>query len=182
MGDRAKTRFILLGVLFHGPCSGYDIKKTLDRSIAHFWLISYGQIYPILKDLVRDGLASMTTEVQTGKPNRNVYALTARGEEVFLEWLEEPADFKGPSDETLAKLFFGAFGNIDDQIRNIRRYREFVDQEVQELKEIERQFIQPSHGSPHSAFWQMTLRNGLLKAKGLIQWCDETLDHLRTMK
>ncbi|MGH9601902.1 MAG: PadR family transcriptional regulator, partial [Terriglobales bacterium] len=45
------TRFALLGLLSLGPQSGYDLKKRMEQSIAHFWSESYGQIYPTLRRL-----------------------------------------------------------------------------------------------------------------------------------
>jgi hypothetical protein len=46
-GGRATTsRYALLGMLSLGPGSGYDLKKRIEGSLAHFWSESYGQIYP----------------------------------------------------------------------------------------------------------------------------------------
>ncbi|HEY1421381.1 MAG TPA: PadR family transcriptional regulator, partial [Candidatus Dormibacteraeota bacterium] len=50
------TSYVLLGMLANGPQSGYDIKQLADISTRHFWAISYGQIYPELKRLVKAGL------------------------------------------------------------------------------------------------------------------------------
>ena len=53
---RASTsRFAILGVLSLGAMSGYDVKKLIERSIAHFWNESYGQIYPSLNRLAAEG-------------------------------------------------------------------------------------------------------------------------------
>src|SRR5215210_891064 len=42
---------VVLGLLRHGPRSGYDIKVAVDGSTRFFWAASYGQIYPELKRL-----------------------------------------------------------------------------------------------------------------------------------
>ena len=39
------------------PMSGYDIKKLVDAGLSHFWNENYGQIYPTLESLVKEGLA-----------------------------------------------------------------------------------------------------------------------------
>src|SRR5439155_265174 len=49
---RANTsRYAILGVLSRRAMSGYDVKKLIERSIAHFWNESHAQIYPILNPL-----------------------------------------------------------------------------------------------------------------------------------
>ena len=47
---------VILGLLAIGPRSGYEIKATVDRSTRYFWAASYGQIYPELRRLEREGL------------------------------------------------------------------------------------------------------------------------------
>src|SRR2546422_4002758 len=77
---RANTsRYAILGVLSRRPMSGYDVKKLIERSIAHFWSESYGQIYPILNRLAAEGLAERRRGKQPRKPERHVNSLTPNG-------------------------------------------------------------------------------------------------------
>src|SRR5256885_17054267 len=77
---RANTsRYAILGVLSRRAMSGYDVKKLIERSIAHFWNESYGQIYPILNRLAAEGLAERRRERQRGRAGRHVYSLTPQG-------------------------------------------------------------------------------------------------------
>ncbi|MDH3629255.1 MAG: PadR family transcriptional regulator, partial [Acidobacteriota bacterium] len=48
MPDRSSSRYAVLGILTLEPMSGYDIKKFIETSVAHFWRESYGNIYPLL--------------------------------------------------------------------------------------------------------------------------------------
>src|SRR2546428_10401874 len=85
---RANTsRYAILGVLSRRPMSGYDVKKLIDRSIAHFWSESYGQIYPILNRLAAEGLAERRRERQRGQPDRHLYSLTSQGRAELPPWL-----------------------------------------------------------------------------------------------
>src|SRR5260370_28739340 len=96
-GRRANTsRYAILGGLSLGPRSGYDVKKLIEASIAHFWSESYGQIYPILNRLAAEGLAARRREKQRGKPDRHVYSLTPRGREELQPWLRPPAPLGPP--------------------------------------------------------------------------------------
>src|SRR5262249_61796934 len=75
------TEYAVLGMLAMGPGSGYDLKKRIEGSVAHFWSESYGQIYPILSRLAAEGLIARRLERQKGKPDRHVYSITAAGPE-----------------------------------------------------------------------------------------------------
>ena len=66
--SKKKTRFALLGLLSWKPMSGYDIKKIVDIGLSHFWNENYGQIYPSLDALVKEGLAIKTVDKLSGKP------------------------------------------------------------------------------------------------------------------
>src|ERR1700737_1070592 len=50
------SSYALLGLLAIREMSGYDIKAFADDTLRHFWAISYGQIYPELRQLEELGL------------------------------------------------------------------------------------------------------------------------------
>ena len=41
---RSAVTPVVLGMLWHGPLSGYDIKRAVERSTASFGRASYGQL------------------------------------------------------------------------------------------------------------------------------------------
>ena len=53
-----KTKYAVLGLLAYAPLSGYDIRRIYAQSLGNFWSESYGHIYPILKRLKAEGLAT----------------------------------------------------------------------------------------------------------------------------
>jgi len=57
-----KTRFAVLGLLSIRPMSGYDLKQVIESSTRNFWSESYGQIYPVLRELTAGGLAIRIAE------------------------------------------------------------------------------------------------------------------------
>ena len=67
--------------------SGYDIKKLVDVGLSHFWNENYGQIYPTLDQLVKDGLATKRAERKSGKRQRFVYTITRKGQKAFRDWM-----------------------------------------------------------------------------------------------
>src|SRR5882762_1606394 len=112
------TEYAVLGMLALGPGSGYDLKKRIEGSIAHFWSESYGQIYPILARLAARRLVERRLERQKGKPDRYVYSITAEGRERLGAWLAEPARERGFRSELLLKLFFGRHRPVAESIRH----------------------------------------------------------------
>jgi PadR family transcriptional regulator, regulatory protein AphA len=89
-----KLEHRVLGLLCLKPHTGYDIKKYLDtegrfmRGAVHF-----SQLYPTLKNLVRDGLISFVEEQREGRPDAKIYTITLAGREYFLDWLRSPLEF-----------------------------------------------------------------------------------------
>ncbi len=102
-----KSKYAIMGILSMGPMSGYDIKKKFEQNLSYFWSESYGQIYPILKKLAQQGLATRTIERHEGKPDRHIYALTAKGQKELQDWMIQPVGRQIGRHEILLKLFFG---------------------------------------------------------------------------
>ena len=83
------TRYVLLGLLSQEPRTGYDIKTHLDQPWIDFWNESYGQIYPHLKALLRDGCATMAIDRsgEGGGAPKKIYTITEEGEEELVRWM-----------------------------------------------------------------------------------------------
>lgn len=89
MSASLDVKTLCLGVLSHGPASGYDIKKYFEQTFSHFYLAGYGSIYPALAELAAAGFVSCEAHSQTGRPDRKVYRLTDSGRHHFLDALAE---------------------------------------------------------------------------------------------
>src|SRR5690606_17032441 len=115
------TKYAILGLLTTDCRTGYQMKRLIDTSLNHFWKISYGQIYPTLKQLVEDGLANVQETTQDGKPDKKEYFLTEKGEDELLKWLESPLDqIPVPKNEVLLKLFFSRHQDNTKTIHYLR--------------------------------------------------------------
>jgi PadR family transcriptional regulator AphA len=96
---------VVLGLLAHGPRSGYDIKAAVDRSTRFFWAASYGQIYPELRRLEVEGLIE-GEDAPNGGRGRRVFTLTGAGRKALEAWLLGPDVTIEYRDESLLRLFF----------------------------------------------------------------------------
>ena len=87
----AVLEFAILGLLQDAPMHGYELRKRLNAVLGTFRAISYGSLYPALKDLLDRGLiaeagaADASAPVLSGRRAKIVYELTADGKERFAE-------------------------------------------------------------------------------------------------
>jgi DNA-binding PadR family transcriptional regulator len=175
-----KTRYALLGLLSITPMSGYDMKKFTDISLGYFWSENYGHIYPILKKLEKEGLIGKHTERTRGKPDRNVFRLTAKGEKELDAWLGLPAEKHPIRDEFLLKLFFG--GRIPRAAveEKLLKEREQIEAYLAELKALETRVSADYAGKEDLPYWLMTLDFGKAFAKMIRDWCGDCLVKLKS--
>jgi PadR family transcriptional regulator, regulatory protein AphA len=183
MAVKANTsRYAVLGVLGMGPMTGYDIKKVIEGSIAHFWSESYGQIYPILRRLAAEGLAEQRTERQRGKPDRLVYSLTANGREELRRWLAVPARAETFRSELLLKLFLGGAADGAASIRQVEHFRAHQRTLQQTYGELERKLRREMASHPELPYWLITLSFGQHRCAALLDWSDKTLKTLARLR
>ena len=181
MGKENKSKYAILGVLSQGPMSGYDIKKFIEVSISNFWSESYGQIYPILKQLTEEGLTNSHTEKQEGKPERYIYTLTDKGWDTLREWLAEPAEYAVGRIEILLKLFFGRHTAVSTNIEHVKQFRALQVALLHKYAEIEKHINAVCLDEAERLYSSMTLSYGRHESEALVAWCDETLALLNTM-
>jgi DNA-binding PadR family transcriptional regulator len=168
----------LLGLLTLGPMSGYDLGQLVRDSVGHIWSESYGQIYPNLKRLEAEGLVDRKTEKNAGKPDRNLYSITAKGHGNLIAWLRKDPQPEIPRNEMLLKLFFGAQVPASVLIpyveRMVETHRALLDKFTLTEREIARQ-----KQYPDTPYWKMTARFGQLEMEAHLVWAEETLQELR---
>jgi DNA-binding PadR family transcriptional regulator len=123
MASKRKTQFAILGLLTWKPMSGYDVKKAVDIGLSHFWSENYGQIYPTLDQLVKEGLATKKSKRQSGKRQRFVYTITRKGQKVFRDWIAEPTESPFVRNELMLKLFLSSRLPDSTSIRLIREHQ-----------------------------------------------------------
>jgi DNA-binding PadR family transcriptional regulator len=162
---------VILGLLSFGPRSGYEIKATVDRSTRFFWAASYGQIYPELNRLEREGLVK-SEDASNGARRRRVYELTAAGRTALVDWLFGRDVTIELRDESLLRLFFAdalpreqALGLLEGRRRGHEEYLAVL----RAIDDI------PGEDPP---FVDLVLRWGIAFNEWGAQWCSEQLERL----
>ncbi len=166
---------VILGLLAHKPFSGYDMKATVDRSTRFFWAGSYGQIYPELRRLEREGLIE-GEDAPNGGRTRRVYRLTAAGRDALREWLLGSATTIEYRDESLLRLFFAEALPREQALQLLAGRKHGHERYLEVLRAI---------GTPPETdptFDQLVLQWGIDFNEWGAKWCEQQLQRLRKQK
>jgi len=169
---RVPLRYFLLGLLAQEPMSGYDIKQFLKQL---GWLIgspSCGSLYPALRALLKDGLATVDTTQSKGKPLRKVYTLTAAGKQALHRWLGLPATSFTLKDFAMRLLLANHLAPAQ-VIHHLRQRRADV---ADHQEHIERAI--EVTGTTGSSGRRFALDYALALARAELAWLDGTLSAL----
>jgi PadR family transcriptional regulator, regulatory protein AphA len=179
--ELSATGKVILGMLSARPRSGYEIKQLVDSSARFFWAASYGQIYPELKKLEKQGLITGDDSSQGGR-QRTTFTLTADGKRAARRWITSPQEVLESRDEGLLKLFFA--GSIDEaRTPEIARQRakasrakaaqlRVIAEEVDAAGHPEGPEAKPDAGS------LMVLRYGIEASEWTAAWFERAADEL----
>lgn len=121
VAKRSVLQFAVLGLLHDGPLHGYELRKRLNGVLGTFRAISYGSLYPCLKEMLATGLITEDGPADAGAPAlsgrraRIVYKLTPEGKDRFQEWLGDA----GPEayEDELFGVHLAFFSRTDRDIR-----------------------------------------------------------------
>jgi PadR family transcriptional regulator, regulatory protein AphA len=163
---------VILGLLSISPRSGYEIKATVDRSTRFFWAASYGQIYPELRRLEREGFIE-GEDAPTGGRARRVYRLTMAGRAELEGWLLRDATITVElRDESLLRLFFADALPREQALLLLEGRKRGHEQFLEVLRAID---ARPGDDPP---FADLVLRWGIAFNEWGAQWCTEQLERL----
>ena len=174
----------VLGLLHDSPLHGYELRKRLSATLGVFRALSYGSLYPCLKQLVAKGWISEQVPTPSapgvaghplsGKRGRIVYQLTADGKEHFTQVLAD----SGPNtwEDGDFDVRFAFFSRLDAETR--LRILEGRRTRLQErLDGVRRSLVR---GRERWDDYTLELqRHGLESAEREVRWLDGLIDSER---
>lgn len=168
----------LLGLLTLGPQSGYDLRKTAEATLGAFWHEGFAQVYASLEVFEAQGLAEVvTSEAQSRR--RRVYALTARGRQVFQEWLERPVDGVDlRRHELLVKVFFGRLLAPEILAQHLEAYAIQQRRWRGSLEALASRLERDQADHADLPYWLATVDHGVALGRALEAWCEHTQQRL----
>ena len=149
----------ILGLLHDAPLHGYELRKRMTSVLGPFRAISYGSLYPALKDLVDRGLITeeahdgANAPAMSGKRARISSTLTADGKDHFERlvadagpdaWDDEAfaahmAFFGRTPAEARMRILLGRRSRMEERLASLRqsiaRGQERVDQYTLRMQE-----------------------------------------------
>lgn len=162
------TAWTILGFLSIHPRNGYQLRQAVQRSVGHFWGVSYGQLYPQLKVLRENGFIEPADD--------DSHQLTDRGRAALDRWLATPPAPAQRRDEGMVKLMFADHAGPATMLALIRHRRA----EATARRDVARATIPGAHWPPQAqrssddvlATW-LVRAHTIALAEAELAWCDE---------
>jgi PadR family transcriptional regulator AphA len=178
----AAGKFALLGMLSLCPGSGYDIRKMVQSSIGYFWSESYGRIYPLLKQLAKEGLIRPQREHGRGGRDRQSYAITPKGTKALEAWLRRTPRLEQNRSELLLKMFFSGRVPVEIASAHVQERKQTEERNLASYAQVEEQLRQNRGNHPELPYWLSTISYGRHRSEAIVIWCDETLRRFSKIK
>jgi DNA-binding PadR family transcriptional regulator len=177
----SRSRFAILGVLAFGPSTGYEIRKLLTETTAHFWKESYGQIYPTLEKLSQEGMVEVVSHETSGRETKR-YRILPRGEQALKEWIRSPKiQLKPGRNELLLKLFFARREDIPWLLSQLETYASIVRSMLATYNAFKAEPESEEIPPDSRVLIGTTIDYGISAAHMQLDWCERTSQELRTL-
>lgn len=130
----------VLGLLHESPMHGYELRKQMTALLGWGRMLSYGSLYPCLKQMLRHGLIAEDPQAFDGpgaraaRRGKIVYQLTAEGKDRFSQmvsaagpsaWEDDSfgvhfAFFGATSAETRIRILEGRRSRLEERLDRVR--------------------------------------------------------------
>lgn len=134
--------FAVLGLLNESAMHGYELRKRLNAVLGSWHAISYGSLYPALRDLVARGLiveeepasAPRGSAALASRRGRISYRLTAEGKESFQELLGDAGPAAWEDERFGVHFAFFARTDADVRLRILEGRRSRLEERISTLR------------------------------------------------
>jgi len=180
----------VLGELLDGPRHGYQLREILSRLLGPFRQISWGILYPLIRQLEHEGLIASEGESRSSEREkaaasgrvRKRYAITASGKQRFSALMEEQGDYHAEYRE----LFIIKLNNFDylsaqQQLNILWQYQGFLQTEDLYLNGGQQRVLTNPHLlDQHREHILRIIRFRQGGIRGEMLWIEEQIQRLET--
>lgn len=198
MRQHGMLELAVLGLLKERSMHGYELRKQLGTMLGPFWQVSWGSLYPALRRLAKTGVVekdeqpvpkrptkrglTKSTKAKTSKTatisggrRKTVYRITASGEQMFTEMLEETAAAVDAEHFTL-KLAFFRYLPPETRLTLLERRRAYLQDKLAQFKSNMREYKERVDS------YTLSLHNhGIAATQNDIDWIDELITNERNL-
>ncbi|QPF84478.1 PadR family transcriptional regulator [Bradyrhizobium genosp. L] len=168
----------ILACLTERPMTGYELAKTFDASIGFFWKADHQQIYRELSRLRDKGHVQGREVVQSGKPNKLVYTLTAEGRAALKHWAGRPSVPPSIKDDLLVRLYALDVVDIEPLRTDLMARLEHHRDRYERYERLLNKRFPDGTAPPADLGKMLGLRIGMRHERVVVEWCEEALDAL----
>jgi DNA-binding PadR family transcriptional regulator len=169
----------ILVCLTERPMTGYELAKTFDSSIGFFWKADHQQIYRELTRLRERGHVQAREIVQTGKPNKLVYTLTAEGKAALRHWAARPSSPPSIKDDMLVRLCALEAIDIEPMRADLMARLEHHRDRLARYERVLMKRFPDGAQSLDDTGKLLALHLGLRHEQAVVEWCEEALQTLQ---
>ena len=171
MGRTSQTKLAVLGALSVEPMTGYVVRRSIAETLGHFWSESFGQIYPALAELEREGAIRRATP---GLTSGSTFEITPTGSEMLRQLLAEPFESAPPRNALLLRLFFGR--HLGPSVCRALLEKTLADAEVRKAGFAAiRAEMENEIATQDSPYWTIALDNGERSIQTAIEWARHSI-------
>ena len=175
MRRASQTETAVLGALSVMPMSGYTLREAIRDVLGHFWSESFGQIYPTLRKLERQGYVTRRGSTRT---RSSTFSITASGRARLKELLAQPIQPQPPRNGLMLRLFFGRQLGPDACRSLLLEAKADAEQRIAEYQTIRLELLEGAGYAEDQPYWLLTVSAGEHTARAAIAWADESLASL----
>ncbi len=175
---KKKTRYVILGLLRDEELTGYELKSQIDLRMSFFWKESYGQLYPELNTMVKEGLLLGREENEENNRGKIRYSITESGRDVFNQWMSEDFEKDTVRSEALLKFFLADDSNKLDLIKHLEKFYH-QNHETLELYQKFHQSLMPYKEFHNHSYILQMLDLGIKQQSLYCEWSQNYIGELK---
>lgn len=161
----------ILGFLTLHPMSGYDLKtQYFDGSVAYFWPADQSQIYRTLEQMSAAGWIEGELQIQTTRPSRRVYQITAAGLAELKQWLRESRPLPVERISFLVQIYFARHLSKAELLQLLKAQLQLHQERLRAYENIELPQIDEPIMKRQLQFGALTLEYGRRYEQMQIDW------------
>jgi DNA-binding PadR family transcriptional regulator len=124
----------VLGLLHESPMHGYELRKRVSALLGWGRVLSYGSLYPALKQMRRAGWLTEDATSSAGRRGKIVYKLTAEGKERFQELMSQGGPSSWEDDSFGVHFAFFARTDAETRMRILEGRRTRMEERLERLR------------------------------------------------
>lgn len=158
--------------------TGYALREAIRDVLGHFWNESFGQIYPTLTALERDGYVQRLGAANT---HSSMFEITTSGTSRLKELLARLIQPTPPRNGLMLRLFFGRQLGVPACRTLVGEARADAERRLAGYRAIRRQLQDEEDSAGDHPYALLTVSAGEHSARAAIAWADDALAELERL-